>query len=79
MDSSLGMLLHGHAFGSAVEKEPTVLQTANIWVRLARLRPGAVKSDRSKQRESRYSGNKASCWQCTACHPAVRGLLAPCE
>lgn len=30
VDSSPGVLLHGPAFGSAVEKEPTVLQRANI-------------------------------------------------
>lgn len=44
VDSSLGVLLHCPAFGSAVEK--IALQKANIWDRLTRLGPGAVKSDR---------------------------------
>lgn len=34
VDSSLGVLLHGPAFGSALEKEPTALQRANFWDRL---------------------------------------------
>lgn len=55
VDRSLGVLLHGPAFGSAVEKEPTTLQRANTWDRLARLGHGAVKSDREGARKGKAS------------------------
>lgn len=46
VDSSLEVLLNSPGFGAAAEKEPTALQRVNIWDKLARLGPGAVKSDR---------------------------------
>lgn len=45
---SPGVLLHRPAFGFAVEKEPIVLQRANVWDKVTRLGPGVVKSDRRK-------------------------------